>query len=465
MPEKFHIHTAPVPPRHRPVGKLGIVDWREDCSNCHNCVKRSCVYGLFRDEADALREEVGYLDYIYQCKGCLSCIQNCTKGILNRVVNPEFKRLGDGHYTPDIILSTWFQAETGRIPVSGAGYGGPFSGPGFDAIWTDMSEIVRPTRDGIHGREYINTGVCIGRRLQRLSFEGARLTTVSPPVLESPMPVMFDVIPEQFRRGVIPQSITRAAADIGLPAVVPASLLNDDYPASGSIVPWINNAAEADRFPEARMAMISDGPDVLAARDAMKQKSPDRVISVRMEASPDAAVRIIQLVGEGVEVIHLVFTNHGLEHAASNPRHMRHVLREVHCALVKSRQRDEVTLTASGGIAAAEHVTKALLCGADAVAVDIPLLLALECRYCGECARREQCPIEMEKVDGNYATQRVKNLMGAWHQQLLEMMGAMGIREARRLRGEVGRCMFFEDLERDTFGRIFGRRKQQAGVL
>ena len=26
-------------------------------------------------------------------------------------------------------------------------------------MWTDMSEIVRPTRDGIHGREYISTSV------------------------------------------------------------------------------------------------------------------------------------------------------------------------------------------------------------------------------------------------------------------------------------------------------------------
>jgi len=32
--------------------------------------------------------------------------------------------------------------------------------------------------------------------------------------------------------------------------------------------------------------------------------------------------------------------------------------------------------------------------------------------------------------------QRIINLMGAWHSQLLEVMGAMGIREARRLRGE-----------------------------
>ena len=91
------------------------------------------------------------------------------------MVNPEYRRLGDDYFTPDIILSTWFQAETGRIPVSGSGYGGPFSGPGFDSMWTDMSEIVRPTRDGIHGREYINTSVDIGRKLPHLAFQDGRL--------------------------------------------------------------------------------------------------------------------------------------------------------------------------------------------------------------------------------------------------------------------------------------------------
>ena len=184
MPAKYVIHTKPAAGRLRPVGKLGIVDWREDCSACHNCVKRGCVYGFYRDEADTLRDEIGYLDYIYQCKGCLNCVQDCTKNILTRVVNPEFKRLGDSYYTPEIILSTWFQAETGRIPVSGSGYGGPFSGPGFDSMWTDMSEIVRPTRDGIHGREYISTSVDIGRKLPYLAFRDGQLAVASPPLLE-----------------------------------------------------------------------------------------------------------------------------------------------------------------------------------------------------------------------------------------------------------------------------------------
>jgi hypothetical protein len=37
-------------------------------------------------------------------------------------------------------------------------------------------------------------------------------------------------------------------------------------------------------------------------------------------------------------------------------------------------------------------------------------------------------------------------------------MGAMGMREARRLRGEMGRAMFFEDLEREIFLPLSNKR-------
>jgi hypothetical protein len=180
------------------------------------------------------------------------------------------------------------------------------------------------------------------------------------------------------------------------------------------------------------------------------------------------APRVVELVDAGAEVVHLVFDSHGLESPHPGPlpkgegelerRHVRDVLRDVHGALVRRGTRDVVTLIASGGIALAEHVAKAIICGADLVAIDIPLLLALECRLCGECRRGELCPIALEEIDEHYGVQRIVNLMGAWHQQLIEVLGAMGLREVRRLRGETGRAMFFEDLERETFGRLFGKR-------
>ena len=221
VPAKYAIHTKPAAPRVRPVGKLGIVDWREDCSSCHNCVKRACVYGLYRDESDALRDEVGLsrlhlsVQGLPQLRAELHQEHPHARG-QPRV--PPARRLAT--ITPDIILSTWFQAESGRIPVSGSGYGGPFSGPGFDSMWTDMSEIVRPTRDGIHGREYINTSVDIGRKLPHLPLVDGRLSVSPPPLTEIPFPVIFDIIPEYWQRGRVVAAIAAGAAAIGTLAII-----------------------------------------------------------------------------------------------------------------------------------------------------------------------------------------------------------------------------------------------------
>jgi hypothetical protein len=106
-------------------------------------------------------------------------------------INPEYEKLGNSYWKPDIIKTTWLQAETAKIPVSGAGYRGPFAGSGFDAMWTDMSEIVRPTRDGIHGREYISTSVDIGRKLPYLIFNDGKKPAY--PLVSIPMPLIIDM--------------------------------------------------------------------------------------------------------------------------------------------------------------------------------------------------------------------------------------------------------------------------------
>jgi hypothetical protein len=204
--------------------------------------------------------------------------------------------------------------------------------------------------------------------------------------------------------------------------------------------------------------MVADTANVLEVQKRTKDKAPSRIVSIRLVATPDSAGRICELTRGGAELVHLVFDSHGRETGSTNPRHMRDVLREIHRALVKAGIRDLVTIVASGGIAQAEHVAKAIICGADLVAVDLPLMTALECRLCGECLRGETCPVHLDEVEEPYGVQRIVNLMGAWRNQLLELLGAMGIREMRRLRGETGRCMFFEDLEASTFGRLFGKR-------
>ena len=135
---------------------------------------------------------------------------------------------------------------------------------------------------------------------------------------------------------------------------------------------------------------------------------------------------------------------------------MKDALRELHTRLVNEGIRDEVTLIVSGGIALAEHMAKAIICGADLVAADTALLVALGCRVCRDASPMQPhggaCPAGIDAVDSEYAAQRMVNLMGAWHSQLIEVLGAMGIREVRRLRGEMGRAIFMEEIEKEAFG-------------
>ncbi|OPY90923.1 MAG: hypothetical protein A4E72_00399 [Syntrophus sp. PtaU1.Bin208] len=92
-------------------------------------------------------------------------------------------------------------------------------------------------------------------------------------------------------------------------------------------------------------------------------------------------------------------------------------------------------------------------------AVDLPLLIALGVRLYEEPEKFLVLPEGLENIPVPILAQRIVNLMGAWHSQLLEVMGAMGIREARRLRGETGRAIFFEEVDEDTFGKLFKNRE------
>jgi glutamate synthase domain-containing protein 2 len=133
------------------------------------------------------------------------------------------------------------------------------------------------------------------------------------------------------------------------------------------------------------------------------------------------------------------------------------LIRSIHGTLVKESLRDEVTLIASGGITLAEHVPKAIACGADLVALDTTILVALQSRFEGECTSPENGRIMPEKFDEKWGEQRLVNLVGSWHDQLIEILSAMGMRDVRRLRGDLGRVMFREDLEREAFGDIIQR--------
>jgi hypothetical protein len=452
LPERYHVPTVPTPGRFPKIGKYSIVDWREDCARCRNCVKDACVSGIWPLERAHDVDPKSPLEPVFDCRACLSCVQGCTKGILSLSVNPAYLCLGDRYWSREMILTTWNQAETGRIPVSGAGYRGPFCGPGFDSMWTDMSEIVRPTRDGIHGREYINTSVDLGQKPLRLRFD---IEEEGLALLELPLPLILDVPPWGDDGERLRTARNRAATSLRTLSVVRDSDIRDGDDLQ-AVVPLFKGGQMADRrdlLGKVQFIEVEDSPQVTDYVRQAQAENAALVVAVRMPFTRDAAERVLRLFEEGARVFHLCADNCGREVDSEEPRYLKDTLREVHGRLVQEGIRDEVTLIVSGGIALPEHMAKAIICGADLVAVGAPLLVALGCRVC-EGDHDENCPVHIQEVEPDYATQRIVNLMSAWHSQLIEVLGAMGIREVRRLRGETGRAMFLEDLDKEAFGDI-----------
>lgn len=429
MFRRYEIDTRKAPMTNDFPGRF-LVHRQEGCINCGACAD-ACVYGVhLKDEGDP---RLMATPSSLLCVGCFRCVMECPVGVLDIEVHPEFKAFGDGYIRPRIVEGIWREAEDGRIPVSGAGYRGPFVQPGFDAMWTDMSEIVRPTRDGIHGREYISTGVDIGRKPPFLDPEDG---VKSHPILEIPIPFLFNP-PGGIGRGLEPV-VARAATELGTYAIVPATV------ASGllqeNIIPRIRREEELEASVlEAVQAVEVDGSD-LGVFHRLKEQRRDLVVFLRLPLNLDRREEYLEMVRDGVDVLHLHADPHGREIGAQKPRFIAQVLRDLDQFLVEEGVRDEVTILASGGVVASEHVPKAILCGADAVVLDSTYLIALGWNGSPDGGLPGV-------VDASWAVQRIKNWANACRDQLLEIMGAMGMRDVRRLAGEVGRAMFHEDLE------------------
>ena len=465
MPKKYHIHSKVTPLNLDYVYKFQI-ERGENCINCGKCTK-VCIYEAHKRGKGDPRKMADPNTVV--CRNCFRCIQECPRGALEKSLDKDFLNIGGAYWTSDMFIALWKQAEDGKVPVTGAGYRGPFTGPGFDSMWTDMSEIVRPTRDGIHGREYISTSVELGRKLNHLTFdEKGKLLSKIHDTLDIPIPIIFD-FPKEILSPNVKVALVRAAAELNTCIVLSADDIKADIKKYvKNIIPLLSHK-EIDKhqglIKGVRFVALDYNEEILSTLPALqdKIKKINNVLTIiRVPATKSVEAIVAKLTQGGAEIIHVVADYRGQENNGSadqNRRLAKDIIRAVHLKLVEDRIRDEVTIIFSGGIAMAEHVPKAMLCGADLTAIDLPLLIALGARLYEEPEKIIVFPEGLAKIAIRIVMQRIINLMGAWHSQLLEVMGAMGIREARRLRGETGRAIFFEEIDNDTFGKLFKKRE------
>ncbi|MEM2050796.1 MAG: glutamate synthase-related protein [Thermoproteota archaeon] len=451
--ERHHIDVREAPWKTGLPKKFRVRIYN-NCVNVQECVQ-ACVYNVHRvGEEGKLAEPVEEL-----CRGCHRCTLSCPKGAICVELNSEFQRLGNTYFTPERIENIFFEAETGRIPVSGAGYGGVFAGSGFDGFWFDFSEIVRPTRDGIHGREYISTTVDLGRKPPSLVFKGSRLVLEPLRVVEVPIPMILDApLSSSSNRGLM-LALAKAASILRTFSILKAEDYFDGLsPYAFNLMPRITSSRimefpkliEYSRIIELdyREGKVSE-ERIMDDLKQVKRINPSVIVCARFTNMDDAAEDAETSAKAGVEIIHIHIDDGIVER---DPDAIVNAIRSVHTRLVEKRMRDEVSLISSGGVAEAAHIPKSIILGADAVAIGLAYQIALGCKVCYGDRHQDDCPMRVEEADISLASQRIVNLVGAWRDQLLEVLGGMGLREVRRLRGELGRAIFYSELEEKVFG-------------
>ncbi|HEY5578533.1 MAG TPA: glutamate synthase-related protein, partial [Acidimicrobiia bacterium] len=404
--------------------------------NFRAAMSRPCVYGVFSGRLGGLRPKETL------CVGCLRCTVQYPSVVTIRR-NPERAALGTELVSSSQAETILYEAHRGRVPVRGAGYRGRFGGDGWDGVWLDMSEIVRPTRDGIHGREFISTVVDIGSIPKYMAFDSeGELDGPGPRVVPVEVPFFFDVLPAGTE-GVLPRVFGEAAERIGT-----LSLVVGSGPTGRAEVPLVTGPDHPGlaNLPQSHSMIALDGWDPEAFR-LLQARFPDSLLWVRIPADGD----VLEPVEHGVPVVHLVADYRG----RAGGRFVLDLIRSAHERLVRAGVREQVTLVGSGGMLMAEHVPKAIGCGLDAVGLDVAAWVALQCRI-------EQADGLVSRLDpppgfsAEWGVQRLHNLARSWRDQLLEVLGAMGMREVRRLRGETGRLMFQDEAEREAFSGIRG---------
>src|SRR3989442_3412032 len=445
--ERFHIETKPAPNVYKPTPKFDVSakKLRLAAMLVHEAfeyrfkkdvvLSRPCIYVVFGGRLG------GFKPIREKCVGCMRCVQEYPH-IMTVKPSDEYGRLGDSYWTPDSVFTILYEASTGKISVKGMGYKGSLGGEGFDGMWTHMSEIVRPTRDGVYGREYISTVADIGRKATSVNFGKI---DHAPSTVDVPVPIIFDDLPAlEFD---VWNAVGKAARTLGSFFINHDQTRGEDY--RERMIP-IADDNSIDETLELKPGIIEYDGERSDLFEKLSDSLPSSIVIARVPLREEAGLVACKLAREGVHGLHLYADYHGQDYS-EDPKHISESLKEVHQLLVKEGLRDQVTIIASGGITLAEHVPKAIICGADLVGIDTTVLVALQAEFLGETQKRGTYKLRPRKIDPAWGTQRLVNLFGVWHDQLIEILSAMGMRDVRRLRGDIGRSMMDAELREQSF--------------
>ena len=480
------------PPRYRnEIGKYSI----HRASTCTSCGK--CVELCDRDVH--LRPE-GYRQVLrpfdYRCSGtqCVGtdrfCIDQCPQQALSLDESPVFKTLGDYRWTPDLLASNWFMAETGQPPPSFLESEIGNSGGGFDRLRFVFPE--KPPK-GLR-REDIDTRLLLNKRKNDsrpkltidvpwygggMSFGSTNIRAQLGKVRTAKAWNSFSCTgeggyPDRFIPykdhmitqvatglfGVREETIQHARivefkyAQGAKPGLGGHLLGSKNTPAVAAMREAVVGTSLFSPFPFHSVYSIEDHKKHLDWIGHVNRKT---LLSTKVSTPNDVEMVAVGSYCAGTHIVHLDGSYGGTGAAPNIAKKniampIEYAISNVHQFLVNEGVRDEVTLMVSGGIRNPWDIGKAIAMGADGVVIGTAELIAFGCIRCGCCESGRGCPRGicttdpelLELLTIEWCTQRLVNLYAAFRTCLVDILHRLGVGSVAALRGRTDLLMHLD---------------------
>ena len=478
--------VRPVPPRYRnPIGKFRV-HRDSNCKACGKCIK-TCPYGV---HVRPLGYRLPLRPLDYRCIGpdCAKtghyCVSACPNGALSVSSNTVYETMGDCRWTPDLLASNWFMAETGEQPPAflESEVGG--SSGGFDRLRFRFPDA--PPAPGLR-REDIATDLLLNRRRNDtrpklkidvpwygggMSFgstnirallgkarvakawntfsctgEGGypdRMVPYADHMITQVATGLFGVREETIQRARLVEFKYAQGAKPGLGGHLLGSKNTRDVAAMREAVVGTSLFSP---FPFHSVYSIEDHKKHL---DWVAHVNPRALLSAKVSTPNDVEMVAVGVYCAGAHIVHLDGSYGGTGAAPNIAKKniampIEYAINGVHQFLVDEGVRDEITVMASGGIRTPADVAKAIALGADGVIIGTAELVALECVRCGACESGRGCARGIATTDSelleqltiDWCTQRLVNLYSAWRNALVEILYRLGLDSVTALRGRT----------------------------